>query len=102
MQLPVMDGGPSPRAWGELLRNAQAQLRARTIPTRVGRTLIFKRVSSHFRKKIASLSWWIRCLLPFLGDHPKAGNFDASAVRGAGSFDFKALAVRITADNDQA
>ncbi len=32
--------GPSPRAWGELRRSRRTDERARTIPTRVGRTLL--------------------------------------------------------------
>src|SRR5208282_958148 len=82
----ALSGGPSPRTWGERPRSAfvrqpwrdhphargenvgdrYAALGSRgTIPTHVGRTLNFKRVSLHFRSKIACLSWWTRCLPHF-------------------------------------
>ena len=37
--------GPSPRGWGELKLSNVGALSVRTIPTRVGRTLIWQRVS---------------------------------------------------------
>ncbi len=35
---PLTEDGPSPRVWGKQLNEANAQLTARTIPTRVGKT----------------------------------------------------------------
>ena len=34
-----LDGGPSPRGWGKLLRNEFKAPALRTIPTRVGKTV---------------------------------------------------------------
>ena len=37
--------GPSPRAWGELRQVHHGKAMARTIPTRVGRTMAIKEVT---------------------------------------------------------
>ena len=91
-----------PTRVGRTCRDSAVRTLPRTIPTRVGRTLNSKRLSLHFRRRIGSLSWLERGLLPFLGDHPQAADLDAFAVGGAGGFDFEALAIRVTVDNQQA
>ena len=44
--------GPSPRAWGQQSRSYHLQDRLRTIPTCVGTTLDFQRLTKDFGAKI--------------------------------------------------
>ena len=52
--------GPSPRTWGEPFETWSRVTTAHEPSPPVGRTLNLKRVSLHFRSKIACPSWWTR------------------------------------------